>query len=410
MMQRYKDREVLPAGVSLTDFNEMNIDESTTPEEAAAEWDRVKNERAKSKSSSFEAKRQELLASLALGGIEVGSGADNTTSRGTVESVPGKADQRTAKLDLEAGKRMVFGSLGLRTPQSKDEEQQLRERLSTHSKHNRPTEHDDENEDEVDESWRDSIILSAVECCEEGVELSEPPFPFVQRWDPQQQYRSGRRRNKGKRRQSEQYAEEQAQQFAKKQRQNEDEYSYVEDSYYDEGYDVENMRRQQRDQDKEEQLQLDYDEPEAVVEGETQAVDEDDLVPLPEDPSTLVDIQPNDITPGMVIAFKQLIMSEATSWQPTISEFRTAVVVSVEAAGEVQLTLAQRDREYSEKYYDEETGERVYGRFEMPADEEEEEEEEEEDDGNRSLGLTELLEVKLVQDASQTLGAQEVDT
>lgn len=31
--------------------------------------------------------------------------------------------------------------------------------------------------------WREKVRVSAVECCEEGVVLSAPSFPFKQRWD-----------------------------------------------------------------------------------------------------------------------------------------------------------------------------------------------------------------------------------
>jgi hypothetical protein len=39
--------------------------------------------------------------------------------------------------------------------------------------------------EEDDDSWLQRIDLRAVECCEEGIELSTPPFPFYHRWDPE---------------------------------------------------------------------------------------------------------------------------------------------------------------------------------------------------------------------------------
>ena len=36
-----------------------------------------------------------------------------------------------------------------------------------------------------DDSWRERIDLRAVECCDHRVQLSAPPCPFRQCWDPQ---------------------------------------------------------------------------------------------------------------------------------------------------------------------------------------------------------------------------------
>jgi hypothetical protein len=40
-------------------------------------------------------------------------------------------------------------------------------------------------EEEDDDSWRERIDLRAVECCDHRVQLSAPPCPFRQCWDPQ---------------------------------------------------------------------------------------------------------------------------------------------------------------------------------------------------------------------------------
>jgi uncharacterized Zn finger protein (UPF0148 family) len=42
-----------------------------------------------------------------------------------------------------------------------------------------------EAEEEDDNTWHQRIDLRAVECCEKGIELSTPPFPFYRRWDSQ---------------------------------------------------------------------------------------------------------------------------------------------------------------------------------------------------------------------------------
>jgi hypothetical protein len=42
-----------------------------------------------------------------------------------------------------------------------------------------------ETEEEDDDTCLQRIDLRAVECCDEGVDLSTPPFPFYHGWDPQ---------------------------------------------------------------------------------------------------------------------------------------------------------------------------------------------------------------------------------
>ncbi|KAM0696684.1 hypothetical protein Q7P36_003933 [Cladosporium allicinum] len=47
--------------------------------------------------------------------------------------------------------------------------------------------------EEDEDVWLQRIDLRAVECCDEGIKLIAPPFPFYQRWDPQ--YRTKRKRS-----------------------------------------------------------------------------------------------------------------------------------------------------------------------------------------------------------------------
>jgi hypothetical protein len=48
------------------------------------------------------------------------------------------------------------------------------------------------------EAWRRRIDLRAVECCEAGVQLATPPFPFYQKWDLQDQERRRERKKREK--------------------------------------------------------------------------------------------------------------------------------------------------------------------------------------------------------------------
>lgn len=147
--------------------------------------------------------------------------ADTTAPWPETESFP-KPERPRAKIDLASSRRLLFGALGLRTPKSKEEEKALQEKLMKDIKPLKQPQSDsaaNQNAntaaEEDDESWRDRIVLKAVECCHEGVELSTPPFPFVQRWDPQQQSgyndktsRRNSRKNKKRKRNQAQYYED----------------------------------------------------------------------------------------------------------------------------------------------------------------------------------------------------------
>lgn len=190
----------------------------------------------------FEARRKALLDAIATGGIEVGPSGETTLDRSfvaadgvkrkrTEESNNGSlhdkkdaavestdellgddqedlsASQKRRRLDLGAGRRLVFGALGLRNPKNKEEEDRLRDKLQTDAQlranqqlSSRPQPPTEEavsinNEQDIN-AWRLKINYRAVECCYDGMELSPAPFPFQQRWDPQQQYLSASKKNK----------------------------------------------------------------------------------------------------------------------------------------------------------------------------------------------------------------------
>lgn len=340
---------------------------------------------------------------------------------------------RRTKLDVGAGRRMLFGALGLKAPKSKQDEEKVRSELM---KDIRPipipktTEKDaqdakEEAEDEDSEVWREKITYRAVECCHDGIELSEPPFPFVQRWDPQQQggwsqkSKNGGKRKKNQRDES-QYCQDEGR-LSKKQRQRKGKHNYAEhQEYLDASYkpsyqedsivESEELTQQTRfltdniEGEINQKLTNNLNE----VASAQVSQESEDLATLPEDPKTLVDLQDGQAKPGMTIAFKQLTMSEETKWQPEISAYRTAVVNDILGSGELQLTLALRDRLNSEKFYDGETGERIYGKFDMP--DQDEEEDEPADDGIRNLTFSELVEPKIVQDATSNLGVDYTET
>ena len=270
---------------------------------------------------------------------------------------------RRARLDLASSKRMLFASLGLRTPKNKEEEAALREKLSKNVRPQRkqPSISDGADDyskqvdpDDDDEAWRSKIHLKAVECCYDGIKLSTPPFPFVQRWDPQQQqgYQapSSKKSRKGK----------------KRKRDNDDLTGDVDKQpsppkilrleshdpaagntqFHESVMDNEELRNDERD---------------------TQFTHADsDLPPLPHDIKSDPTLVQNQCLPGAVVAFKRFLMSAETNWQPRISDYVTASVDHLSSDDTLSVTLAKRDQSQDDARFDEVTGKRLYAKFEMP--------------------------------------------
>lgn len=264
------------------------------------------------------------------------------------------------------------------------------------------------------DAWKQKIFYRAVEVVQEGVELSEPPFPFVQRWDPQQRWtsqRNSQRRGKRKSRDDFQFYDDPSIYNAKKRRFRQPD---ADDYYYQE--DTTTFLGEQED------VMLDYDDvsfnpddspmftdrtPGLHMSDRNDQVDADtdDLPPLPKDMSSLPELRTSELKKGVIIAYKQLLCTEATKWQPQLSDFVTATVSQIYDTGkqEFQVQLARRDRnvDRNERKYDEETGQRIYGKFEAP-DEDEEEEVDGEDEGFRDVFFGQMVEARVVQSANDT--------
>ncbi|KAK8024587.1 hypothetical protein PG993_012653 [Apiospora rasikravindrae] len=315
----------------------------------------------------FEAKRKALLDALNSGGAVVGpdgelevNGVDDTTTmsqksnkrrrgdRSTPEPAVGEpgeqsvatpasqetdpeaSAQKRRRVDLGAGRRMLFGALGLRNPKTKNDEKKLsaklmenvrplpNARLETSAAENadslaKDTTIDPETLGEDPEAWRDKIEYRAVECWYEGVELSEPPFPFEQRWDPQQR---GNRSRKGKRvdeaERTVQVQEEETSITGKK-RKHDESLQPAEESYYSyqgqAGSQDENLRLNYDDVEPEQYMdKADHAQPDHSVAG-THYSDLDDLPSLPKDLGVLRQLQPGQAQVGMVITWKQVGVS-----------------------------------------------------------------------------------------------------
>lgn len=337
--------------------------------------------------AEFEAKREKLLHDLESGGVDVdttsekenvppGKGGRNHAEVRVCDTVSQPSELATEpvqkRLDVASTKRLLFGSLGVRTPRSKEDEQATREKLAGKARQfqsQRDVEEEavEEPESESEVDWEDKLILKATECVVEGIELKDPPFPFQQRWDFEAQNIIRQRKGLGKKRKRGLQLDGEA-----------GDQEYDDDYINGEG--------------------LNYDDVADEV-GEEVNADADDLPNLPDNLGSLADLVESEVKKGMIIAFKQLDMSKATNWQPKISEYQTAETHSDLEDGRCKIRLAKRDRQQMEVGEGEE-GERHYSGFEMPGFEDDE------DDGFREVAFTDLIEPKVLREVDVGVGEE----
>ncbi|KAI4617764.1 hypothetical protein J4E83_006096 [Alternaria metachromatica] len=224
--------------------------------------------------------------------------------------------------------------------------------------------------------WKTRINLSAFECWEEDFELSAPPFPFQQHWDPASKLMHDKAKKKKQKRRSI----------------------------------VQQEATPVEEEEEEENIILDYDDApttnpdsesiNAAVEDQLRQdlamAAQSDLPQLPEDMSTLPDLTSSDMKSGAVIACKFFTVNPVTV-TPEISGYKTATVEqegdSGPGAGTIQLKIALRDLPKREKKFDSK-GNRIYNAADALLMEE--------DDENEGLwegSFGELLEAKLVKAA-----------
>jgi hypothetical protein len=134
---------------------------------------------------------------------------NETTDEPVVENrLSSPTNVKRQRIDLGASRRLVFGALGLRNPKNKDDEDRLHNKLLSDaqlrpkgllSARREPTAEQPSgvDKDEDLDAWRLKINYRAVECCHDNIELSPAPFPFQQRWDPQQQKSFSKRNKRG---------------------------------------------------------------------------------------------------------------------------------------------------------------------------------------------------------------------
>lgn len=236
-----------------------------------------------------------------------------------------KSTEKRAKLDLASSRRMLFNSLGLRNPKTPEAEQALREKLAKDIKRipqrkseervNEQVQLKDTADDDMD-SWKDKIVLSAVECEYEGVSLSIPPFPFKQGWDSNATMRRGANKKKG-RKQLKHYdgGEDYVQEYAP---------------------DVSNLQTPSQDTppgqtDRPDSRTLSFEGQEA------------DEMPRPSEFQSFPNLLKADVAPGAVVAFKELHIHK---FQPVVSDYRIARVRAVQTEGSaevIELMLSRKD-------------------------------------------------------------------
>lgn len=370
--------------------------------------------------SEFEARRQQLLRQLESGGIDVDGhsekenipprqGNENTLKEpqgnavaepvaevaadATVEETPETAKRR--KLDVAGSRRLVFGSLGVKAPKSKEDEEATRQKLAGPPRPQALPQKDVEQAadegtgSDLDENWQEKLVVKATECVYEDINLNPPGFPFKQRWDAEAREMIRQRRNNGN---------GGGNGKKKRKRKNRD---WQEEGWYD------GANEDYANGD----AQLEYDEQPSQVNGAAEdttgdqgAPSTDDLPLLPDDLTSVPDLVEDEVRQGAIIAFKQLDMSKATNWQPQISKYRVAEVDSVMEDGTISVRLAKRDRERREENVNED-GVREYSGFEMPGFEDEVSE----DDGFRKVSFGELIEPKLLRPAERAAAQVEVN-
>ncbi|EEH36457.2 hypothetical protein PAAG_06875 [Paracoccidioides lutzii Pb01] len=431
-LQKLKELRILPKDAKFNDLRKWcEANPGPLPRGLVKESPNTQ-ENFNDEHTEFERKRAELLRDIALGGVDENPQLTKATIKlnplepvsktpivgGIGISKPTESSKRQSNLDVKSSRQLLFGSLGVKSPKSKEDVKALRDILS--SKTPKPKsrsasasaeEADKTTKNEADSvgNWKDQLILQATECIYNNVKLSTPPFPFVQRWDKDaqaaireckgnQQSNSKKRKRKTQNHQDDYYDQEWGN--GEPSASNEIELDYKTNGLDENHTSTKAMVAAVGDQ-------LNYEMAGVETSSHDMGTDSDELPTLPEDMSFLKDARDTDMKPGAIIAFKQLDLSGATMWQPVVSQYRTAVIENV-VGGTLTLRLAQRDREQPQEHYDDDGDDdqaTQYSKFEMPGFEKKGK-----DDGFREMQFGEFIEPKLISEApaDSTVGVSEV--
>lgn len=278
-----------------------------------------------------------------------------------VESHQAPAAKR-ARLDTKSMKRLVFGSLGLGTPKTQEEREAVQKKLAARPKRAATaTPSVDQvpeliaEEEEDPDSWRDKIVLTAVECVDADVTLTAPPFPFQQRWDPQYQFTKKRKTPRGRKYRGQRNGEYEPYDPSFDQLESARPDKYNQST----GSDALNYGGDEEDDEDDES----YWEEGALLgddDGEAEDADEDDIFPpVPADITSLPPLAAAEAKTGDFIIYQELSVSAATGWQPKITA-QVAHIKSCNEDGSWTILLKQnRPKEYAAD------GTRIYSKFEM---------------------------------------------
>ncbi|ERT00378.1 hypothetical protein HMPREF1624_03749 [Sporothrix schenckii ATCC 58251] len=352
---------------------------------------------------------------------------------------------RRLRLDMSAGRRLLASALGLRG--GKAAPKPATEVPLSSSSTGKATEKENEKEQGNEKApprtlpeghpdhWASRINYTAVECSDENFTLDAPTFPFVQQWHgntknngkvkkdqkgPSGQNGVVQHVNAGTKRKQVSVAAAEDEPRPKKRAApaaESDTSSDASDSDDDSDEDSDGSFQDDSDDSSSSSSDGDSDDDEQDEEAgvetseETVVAEDEELPPLPANIASLPPLQLGDAVEGMIVTWKNWVLSEKTNWQPQVADV-TGKVVGVDADGtKLRVVLARRDRDLDrkpEKQYDEETGERVYGRFDGPDMEDEgddrggehDEAAQEADTGHRSLVLADMLEPRILQAAA----------
>lgn len=381
----------------------MGSDKQAAPTDTANKAKSTPNadQQSEDLAATLAQRRKELLAQIENGGIDV-TATPGTSAGQDVE--PAGASQsstppaKRARLDVTSSHRLLLGALGVKVPKTAADRQKAQDKLAQQTQRKpveRPTpqqtvetnEKADTAEVEVDvndpEFWRSKIRLSAVECCADArvQTLSEPPFPFYQRWDPSLTKGKKRKRKQGD-----------TVNGNKRMHLNQDAtYAYPDDDGLD--YGEEDWTEQyDADQSYDEVYTLAAAESSApdtaseqVMYGQHRNNDEDETESIPELPDNHSQLPLitsfSDLKSGDLITYSVLELTN-TSWTPELSPLRTGEVCSLrdfDREGEVPfLTIIVAKRDIPKPQYDAD-GNRIYGKFEAPDSDEDDDDDDEEE-------------------------------
>ncbi|KAK8208279.1 hypothetical protein IWZ01DRAFT_337372 [Phyllosticta capitalensis] len=362
---RHEDASYNPADISAIAALEQNahkhtVDNNLSRSSRSQAAEGIHSSNDTDGQGQLETLRRKLLGDLETMDVDTPQETQPTSSTATsktTDATPGTTagstglKSRRARIDLASTRRHLFSALGVRAPRNKEEEDRLREsykQASTPGKGKKPQnepkveeEEQEEPHDPMSDAYKVKLEVTAFECTDAGnvEQISAPPYPFEQRWDPallkycddDRVDRTGGTRGKKRKRKS----------------------KHQDDSYY---YDAaeEHSGLNYDEGETGNNVTLNYEEDEAaesqLLQEEQEANETEDLPLPPSDLTSLKSLEKDDITPGTVIVYHQMAFSAQTGWTPSLVQ-RTAEIVSGDEM-EIQLRLAKRDQPKKEVKYD----------------------------------------------------------